>query len=80
MMSMCLQGIVDEIIREKEGKPIRMVNILFPDLLHPMSYFPYGLMLLISNVSCMTLSFHFKFGYVLSFDYFISFCFKMDFS
>ncbi|XP_065062712.1 sorting nexin-17-like [Rhopilema esculentum] len=24
MMSMCLQGIVDEIIREKDGKPIRM--------------------------------------------------------
>ena len=29
MISMCLQGIVDEIIREKEGKPIRMVNKLF---------------------------------------------------
>lgn len=27
-MSMCLQGIVDEIIREKEGHPIKMVTIL----------------------------------------------------
>ena len=28
MISMCLQGIVDEIIREGEGRPIRMVNSL----------------------------------------------------
>ena len=31
-MSLCLQSIVDEILRIKQGKPIKKVGVLYPVL------------------------------------------------